>query len=42
LAKEQKAAITVYALSGQEVRALTELTGFGEGLAALDKRRPKP
>jgi invasion protein IalB len=42
LAKEQKAAITVYALNGQEVRALTELTGFAEGLAALDKRRPKP
>ena len=42
LEKAQKAAITVYALNGQEVKAATELTGFAEGLAALDKRRPKP
>ena len=42
LQKAQKAAITVYALNGQEVQAATELTGFAEGLAALDKRRTKP
>jgi invasion protein IalB len=37
-----KGAITVYALDGQAVRALAQLTGFADGLAALDKRRPKP
>jgi invasion protein IalB len=42
LQKAQKGTITVYALSGQAVRALAELKGFGDGLAALDKRRAKP
>jgi len=42
LQKSPKGAITVYALDGQAVRALAELTGFAEGLAALDKRRAKP
>lgn len=37
-----KGAITVYALDGQAVRALAEMTGFPDGLAALDKRRAKP
>jgi invasion protein IalB len=39
LQKSDKGTITVYALSGQAVRALAELKGFAEGLAALDKRR---
>jgi invasion protein IalB len=39
LQKAQKGTITVYALSGQAVQAVTELSGFAEGLAALDKRR---
>lgn len=42
LQKSPKGAITVYALDGQAVRALAELTGLAEGLAALDKRRAKP
>jgi invasion protein IalB len=42
LQKAEKGTITVYALSGQAVRALAELKGFGDGLAALDKRRAKP
>jgi invasion protein IalB len=42
LQKSEKGTITVYALSGQAVRALAELKGFGDGLAALDKRRGKP
>jgi invasion protein IalB len=42
LQKSPKGTITVYALDGQAVRALAELTGFAEGLAALDKRRAKP
>lgn len=42
LQKSDKGSITVYALDGQAVRAVTELTGFGDGLAALDKRRAKP
>jgi invasion protein IalB len=42
LQKSEKGTITVYALSGQAVRALAELKGFGDGLAALDKRRAKP
>jgi invasion protein IalB len=42
LQKAEKGTITVYALGGQPVRALAELKGFAEGLAALDKRRPKP
>jgi hypothetical protein len=29
-------------LNGQGVQAVAELTGFSDGLAALDKRRPKP
>lgn len=39
LTKVQKGTITVYALNGQAVRAVTELNGFADGLAALDKRR---
>lgn len=39
LAKAQKGTITVYALNGRAVQAVTELTGFADGLAALDKRR---
>ena len=42
LQKSEKGTITVYALSGQAVRALAQLTGFADGLAALDKRRVKP
>lgn len=42
LQKSDKGTITVYALNGQELRALAELTGFADGLAALDKRRAKP
>jgi len=42
LTKSQKGTITVYALNGQAVQAVAELTGFSDGLAALDKRRPKP
>ena len=39
LQKSQKGTITVYALNGQAVQAVTELKGFADGLAALDKRR---
>ncbi len=39
LAKAQKGTITVYALNGRAVQAVTELGGFADGLAALDKRR---
>jgi invasion protein IalB len=39
LTKVQKGTITVYALNGQAVRAVTELNSFADGLAALDKRR---
>lgn len=42
LQKSQTGTITVYALNGQQVRAATELAGFAEGLATLDKRRAKP
>jgi hypothetical protein len=42
LQKSGKGTITVYALNGQAVQALAELSGFAEGLAALDKRRAKP
>jgi invasion protein IalB len=42
LVKSQKGTITVYALNGQAVQAVSELTGFADGLAALDKRRAKP
>jgi invasion protein IalB len=41
LTKSQKGTITVYALNGQALQAVAELTGFFDGLAALDKRRPK-
>ena len=41
LTKSEKGTITVYALNGQAVQAVTELKGVGDGLAALDKRRPK-
>jgi invasion protein IalB len=39
LQKAEKGTIAVYALDGQPVQTVTELTGFSEGLAALDKRR---
>jgi invasion protein IalB len=39
LLKAEKGTIAVYALNGQPVQTFTELTGFSEGLAALDKRR---
>ncbi|HLC08419.1 MAG TPA: invasion associated locus B family protein [Methyloceanibacter sp.] len=42
LQKSEKGTITVYALNGQAVQALTQLTGFADGLAALDKRLAKP
>jgi invasion protein IalB len=42
LGQSAKGTITVYALNGQAVQAVTELTGFTDGLAALDKRRGKP
>ena len=42
IGKSAKGTITVYALNGQAVQAATELTGFADGLAALDKRRGKP
>ena len=42
LQESDKGTITVYALSGQAVRALAELKGFTDGLAALDKSRSKP
>jgi invasion protein IalB len=42
LQKAQTGTITVYALSGQAVRAPTDLAGFADGLAALDKARAKP
>jgi invasion protein IalB len=42
LTKSEKGTITVFALNGQAVQAVTELRGFSDGLAALDKRRPKP
>jgi len=41
LTKSQKGMITVYALNGQALQAVAERTGFSDGLAALDKRRPK-
>ncbi len=42
LQKSDKGTITVYALNGQAVQAPTQLTGFADGLAALEKRRAKP
>jgi invasion protein IalB len=42
LQKAAKGTVTVYALNGQAVKAPTELTGFADGLAALDKRRAQP
>ncbi len=42
LQKSNRGTIAVYALNGQEVKAQTELAGFAEGLAALDKQRAKP
>ena len=39
LQKSQKGTITVYALNGQALQAPTELAGFADGLAALEKRR---
>lgn len=37
LAASKQGAITVYALNGKAVKTLTEFSGFGKGLAALDK-----
>jgi invasion protein IalB len=42
LQKSPNGTITVFALDGQAVRAVANLTGLVEGLAALDKRRAKP
>ena len=42
LQKSAKGTITVYALNGQAVQALADLTGFADGLAALDKRLATP
>jgi invasion protein IalB len=42
LEKAKTGSITVYALGGQAVRAPTQLAGFADGLAALDKTRAKP
>ena len=38
LQTSDKGTITVYALNGQAVQAPTQLAGFADGLAALDKR----
>jgi len=37
LAASDKGALTVYALDGKAVQILASVSGFGEGLAALDK-----
>jgi invasion protein IalB len=37
LIASKQGAITVYALNGKAVQAVTTFTGFAEGLAALDK-----
>jgi hypothetical protein len=37
--RSQRGTITVYALNGRAVQVATPLTGFADGLAALDKRR---
>lgn len=42
LLKSEKGTITVYALDGRAVRALAQLTGFPDGLTALDNSRTKP
>jgi invasion protein IalB len=42
LAKSPKGTIPVYALNGQAEQAVAELTGFSDGLVALDKWRAKP
>jgi invasion protein IalB len=42
LQKSQKGSITVYAQSGQAVRAPAQFGGFADGLTVLDKRRAKP
>ena len=42
LQTSDKGTITVYALNGQAVQAPTQLAGFADGLAALEKRRAKP
>lgn len=38
LAASQQGAITVYALNGKAVQTVTAFSGFGQGIAALDKR----
>lgn len=42
LSASKEGAITVYALNGKAVRTVTALTGFAEGLAALNKHHPSP
>jgi invasion protein IalB len=37
LSTSPQGAITVYALNGKAVRTITALTGFAEGMAALNK-----
>jgi len=39
LVGSKQGAITVYALNGKAVQTVTAMTGFGQGLAALDKHR---
>jgi len=40
LSASKHGAITVYALNGKAVRTVTALTGFAEGMAALNKHHP--
>lgn len=42
LLNAEKGTLTVYALDGRPLRALAELKGFADGLAALDKAQPEP
>ena len=35
--RPKQGAITVYALNGKAVQTITALSGFGKGMAALDK-----
>ena len=42
LSASKQGAITVYALNGKAVRTVTALTGFAEGMAALNKHHAQP
>ncbi len=42
LSASKEGAITVYALNGKAVRTVTALTGFAEGMAALNKHHASP